>query len=67
MLAILFKGILFYFLFVFVRNIIFGYKTYQQVKTGMGAGDPEGGARPHKRKRSSDDDDVLEAEYRVIK
>ncbi len=65
MLAILIKGILFYFLFVFIRNVIFGYKAYQQVKTGMGTGSNQAG--PSTRRTQSRDDDVLEAEYRVIK
>jgi len=67
MLAILIKAILFYFLFVFIRNVIFGYKAYQQVKSGMGPGANPNGNSYSKRSRSGSDEDVLEAEYRVIK
>jgi hypothetical protein len=62
MILMLFKGLLFYFLFVFIRNIIFGYKSYQKVKEGMDSGRAES-----PRRKSSKSDDVLEAEYRVIK
>lgn len=65
MIAMLLKGILFYFLFVFVRNVFFGYKTYQQVKTGMGSGGASAGPRP--KKNVPKNDDIVEAEYRVIK
>jgi hypothetical protein len=65
MIAVLLKAILFYFLFVFIRNVIFGYKAYQQVKDNMGHGPSQGPSSSNKYRGSQDD--VLEAEYRVIK
>ncbi len=62
MIAMLLKGLIFYFLFVFIRNIFFGYKSYQHVKGGMNPG-----VNPGTRKKPAQDGDVLEAEYRVIK
>ncbi|MFT6069083.1 MAG: hypothetical protein ACJAT2_003800 [Bacteriovoracaceae bacterium] len=62
MIAMLLKGLIFYFLFVFIRNIFFGYKSYQRVKEGMNPG-----VKPGPRQRTAHSDDVLEAEYRVIK
>lgn len=63
MLALIFKGILFYFIFVFIRNVFLGYKTHQQVKSGMGSGGQSAGPKKYRK----NNDDVLEAEYRVIK
>jgi hypothetical protein len=62
MVALIFKGLLFYFTWVFIKNVFFGYKTYQKVKDGM---KQDNGPGPHKR--SVPKEDILEAEYRVIK
>lgn len=62
MILMIFKGLLFYFLFVFIRNIIFGYKSYQKVKEGMAPG-----AQTGPRRKAAKSEDILEAEYRVIK
>lgn len=64
MVAIFIKGLLFYFLFVFIRNIFFGYKSLQQVKEGMGEAPKRG---PSPRSKRGSDEGVVEAEYRVIK
>lgn len=65
MLVGLFKVLLFYMAFVFIKNVIKGYVTYQSVKKRMKQ--ESGGTQRSQKKSSQDQGEVFEAEYRVLK
>lgn len=60
MVAGLIKVLLFYFAFVFLRNIWRGYKKYQQIL------EEKENYEGTKRYNVNEKDDVFEAEYRVV-
>lgn len=65
MLAGLFKVFLFYMAFVFIKNVIKGYLTYQGVKKRMQQ--EKGSTQSNQSKKAGPQGDVFEAEYRVLK
>jgi|GEM_PF-6283716 hypothetical protein len=64
MLVGLFKVLLFYFAFVFIKNVVKGYLSYQGIKGRMNQGSDQKGEQA---KKKSSQGEVFEAEYRVLK
>lgn len=70
MIAGLFKVLLFYMAYVFIKNVVKGYLTYQGLKNNMKQNASfEQKEQQQQRSRSSkksSQSDVFEAEYRVL-
>lgn len=69
MMAIIFKALFIYFLFLFVRSIWRGYRMVEEIKSrsteySQNQNDPFRRSDVHSKKSNSGD--VLEAEYRVL-
>lgn len=66
MVALLLKAIFFYFIIVFLRSLWRGYKMVDEIKKQSGGTyqDFSGKAGPE---RSSNNGDIIEAEFRVVK